>query len=77
MTAAPRHPHRPHHPRHPHHPHCHPHCHPRRCRCRCRCRGAHGRSCGPSPSDIIFVLLSLAVLTLAAFTVGGLMARPF
>lgn len=34
----------------------------------------HGR---PSPSDIIFLILAAAVAMAAAFTLGGLLARPF
>lgn len=32
---------------------------------------------GPSPSDIVFLILSGLVLLLAAFTLGGLAAHPF
>lgn len=31
----------------------------------------------PSPSDIIFAILSLALLLATAFTLGGLAAHPF
>lgn len=31
----------------------------------------------PSPSDTLFAALSLALLLLTAFTLGGLMAHPF
>ena len=31
----------------------------------------------PSPSDILFAALSLALLLLSAFTFGGLAAHPF
>ena len=31
----------------------------------------------PSPSDIIFLILSGLVLLLAAFTLGGLLVHPF
>lgn len=31
----------------------------------------------PSPSDILFLLLSGLVLLLSAFTIGGLVAHPF
>lgn len=31
----------------------------------------------PSPSDIVFLVLSGLVLLLAAFTLGGLAAHPF
>lgn len=30
-----------------------------------------------SPSDIVFLALSAALLLLGAFTLGGLMAHPF
>ena len=30
-----------------------------------------------TPSDILFVILSTALLLLAAFTLGGLAAHPF
>lgn len=49
-----------------------------------RCRGAHGRLrllspllSGFRPSDILFAVLSAAILLLAAFCLGGLLARPF
>ena len=31
----------------------------------------------PSPSDILFAALSLALLLLTGLVLGGLMARPF
>lgn len=46
-----------------------------------RLRGAHGRSGRssrlPAPSDIVLIVLSLALLLLTAFTLGGLAAHPF
>ena len=49
-----------------------------------RCRAPHGRLrrlsshlSGLRPSDILFAILSAAVLLLAAFTLGALMAHPF
>lgn len=54
---------RPHHPRH------------RRLR---RLQGAHGRSSRfPAPSDILLVVLSLALLLASGLVLGGLMAHPF
>lgn len=31
----------------------------------------------PSPSDVLFVILSVLLLLLTAFTLGGLAAHPF
>jgi hypothetical protein len=31
----------------------------------------------PSPSDIVFLILSAVLLLLTAFTLGGLAAHPF
>lgn len=49
-----------------------------------RCRGAHGRLrrlgshlSGLRPSDTLFAILLLAVLTLVALCLGGLLAHPF